>query len=612
MTGGQLDTFVRQAYTIRTKDSIVQNPELDKTFQLHKELFPILPRPQQPNVVTHAANCFGGAMRRHFANVDTVKQRIKRFASARLFGVSSKPPPPGEADADADDADAVDERPDVGDAPVYNIVSALESKDFQEAAMHPRQVEVLNEIRQLIGLPRGTELCSDWLRKNIHASIRFSLATVHVLDDLREQAEAVHKDLELRFPDESTRPKLKKGGAKGLRFAPLNDLKRRFVTVDASDMAPLLGLPAEGPLIAQAIREMLLPNIKKIYGEKMAHHPDNATAKGEAWYLTGTFDTDGYSIHPHFQRRKWLGEAQPRPEAATPEEASKPPPPTQTKPPKMAAPPRLLLLVDPGRVNIVTITVMLDGKVIMRTHNGRERPLKFTFSAKQYYSLTGVTRSKLIRERRQRKDAPSAGLMKAQSATSLRTGNYKKIVEYMKASIAHAAASDQAWARALKKSAATERWRREAAKEGALLRWFYQVRRRVGAVTELWDATVVWGCKVAATGRGGRRKAPGGGKATANLSAPTERSAQVAARVKGWTLVRGDEYKTSALSCVAPHSENMAPRFRGTVVTVRRRLETGTSVRNKVRDGWVESSAAKRPIGAEGAKPVGQEVPPPR
>ena len=228
MKGDQLDTFVRQAYTIRTEGSSVQNPELVKTFQLHEDLFPVLPRPPRDNVVTHAACCFGGAMRRHFANANTVKQRIKRFASARLFGVSSKPPLPGEADAD--DADAVDERPDVGDAPVYNIVSALESKDFQEAAMHPRQVEVLNEIRQLVGLPRGTELCSNWLRKNIHASIRFSLATVQVLDDLREQAEAVHKDLELRFPDESTRPKLKKGGAKGLRFAPLNDLKRRFVT----------------------------------------------------------------------------------------------------------------------------------------------------------------------------------------------------------------------------------------------------------------------------------------------------------------------------------------------------------------------------------------------
>ena len=81
---------------------------------------------------------------------------------------------------------------------------------------------------------------------NIHASIRFSLATVQVLDDLREQAEAVHKDLERRFPDKSTRPKLKKGCARGLHFAPLNALKRRFVTVDASDLAPMLGLPAVG------------------------------------------------------------------------------------------------------------------------------------------------------------------------------------------------------------------------------------------------------------------------------------------------------------------------------------------------------------------------------
>jgi len=570
MEGDQLDRFVRQAYTIRTKGSSVKNPELDKTYKKHKQLFPILPRPKQKNVVTHAANSYAGSLRRHFANADTVKQRIKRFASARLFGVSSKPPPQGEADADTDDADdIVGERQDVGDSPLYNVISALECKGFKEEAMHPRQVEVLNEIRKLIGLPQGTELDSNWLRVNIHSSIRFSLATVKVLDDLREQAEVLHQDVERRFPDKSTRPKLKKGCARGLHFAPLNALKRRFITVDASDMAPLLGLPAKGPLIAHAVREMLLPNIKKIYGEKMAHHPDDATAKGEAWYLTGTFDTDGYSIHPHFQRRK------------TPEEASKPPSSKQTKPEKIAAPPRLLLLVDPGRVNVATITVVKDGKVVMRAHNGRERPLKFTFTTRQYYSLTGQTRSNLIRERRLRKDVVGAGLRKAQSATSLRTGDRRQVVEYIKASLAHAVASDQAWARALKKSAATERWRREAAKEGALLRWFYQVRRSVGAVTGIWDATVVWGCKVAATGKG-------------NLSAPTERSANVAAQVKGWTLVRGDEYKTSALSCVAPHAKNMAPRFRGTVSSVRRRLAKGESVRNKVRDGWVESLSAKR------------------
>jgi hypothetical protein len=99
----------------------------------------------------------------------------------------------------------------------------------------------------------------------------------------------------------------------------------------------------------------------------------------------------------------------------------------------------------------------------------------------------------------------------------------------------------------------------------------------------LYDATVVWGCKVAATGKG-------------NVSAPTDRSASVATRVKGWTVVRGDEYRTSAQSCIAPHEENLSPRFRGEVFTTRRRLANGESVSNRVRGGWVESLSAKRSI----------------
>ena len=378
--------------------------------------------------------------------------------------------------------------------------------------------------------------------------------------------------LESRFPDEKTRPKLKKGCARGIHFAPLNALKRRFVTVDATDMAPLLGLPS-GPFVAQAVRETLIPNVKKIFGEKMAHHPDEATMSGEAWYLTGTFDTDGFSIHPHFQRRKTAEEAV---HASSDSKKAKPPPP-----PKADSVPKLLLLVDPGRVNLVTITVMKDGETVMRTHKGRTRPLKFTFTTKQYYSLMGETRRKIIRERRAKKDVIGADLRRQQSAASLRTGNYRDVVAYVQASLDHAAASGQAWARALKKGAATERWRREAAKDGALLRWFHGVRKSVGKLTGMYDATVVWGCKVQATGKG-------------NLSAPTERSAKVASRVMGWKVVRGDEYNTSKLSFVAPHSPNLSPRFRGVKSVVRRRLSKDETVRNRVRDGWVEGLTAKR------------------
>ena len=201
--------------------------------------------------------------------------------------------------------------------------------------------------------------------------------------------------------------------------------------------------------------------------------------------------------------------------------------------------------------------------------------------APDHYSLIGETRRKIIRERRAKKDVDGADLRRKQSAASLRTGNYRDVVAYVEASLENASASDQAWARALKRGEATERWRRQAAKDGVLLRWFHRVRRSVGALTGLYDATVVWGCKVKATGKG-------------NLSAPTERSAHVASRVAGWKVVRGDEYNTSKLSFIAPHSPNQSPRFRGVKRVVRRRLDEGESVRNRVRDGWVEGLSAKR------------------
>jgi hypothetical protein len=68
----------------------------------------------------------------------------------------------------------------------------------------------------------------------------------------------------------------------------------------------------------------------------------------------------------------------------------------------------------------------------------------------------------------------------------------------------------------------------------------------------------------------------------------------VASRVTGWKVVRGDEYNTSKLAFVAPHAPNLSPRFRGAKSVVRRRLSNDETVRNRVRDGWVEGLTAKR------------------
>ena len=258
---------------------------------------------------------------------------------------------------------------------------------------------------------------------------------------------------------------------------------------------------------------------------------------------------------------------------------------------RLAKPPRLLLLVDPGRVNLAAITVMLDGKVVTRPSvRGRTpvQPVKFAFSCRQYYTLIGERRRVMVQRQRERasdireerdgKDGQKA-LRTRLSATTLRTGRADRVLAYMRANLELAEASEQVWGRALGKATAACRRRRQNAKDACILRWFCGVRRRVKAMTGLSEATVVWGVKVAPTGRG-------------NLSAPTDRVALLAARVEGWTVVAGDEYRTSKASCVPPHVDNLAPRFRGrTVVRHKRRPE---SFRGKVRCGFVLGLDAKR------------------
>ena len=66
--------------------SHLKNKEFGKTLNIHKQLFPIIPRPDQSNLITPA-------------NVDTVIKRIKRFAATKLFGLTSYPSVKGKDDS---------------------------------------------------------------------------------------------------------------------------------------------------------------------------------------------------------------------------------------------------------------------------------------------------------------------------------------------------------------------------------------------------------------------------------------------------------------------------------------------------------------------------------
>ena len=97
------------------------------------------------------------------------------------------------------------------------------------------------------------------------------------LDAVKVMAAELHAEIE-RMP-EVDRPTLRKGAAKGIRFVPLNDLRRRFVTLDATDLGDILGFGDFGvELKNDMTRRCLAKAIKTVFGPNYARSPDDVTA----------------------------------------------------------------------------------------------------------------------------------------------------------------------------------------------------------------------------------------------------------------------------------------------------------------------------------------------
>jgi hypothetical protein len=157
----------------------------------------------------------------------------------------------------------------------------------------------------------------------------------------------------------------------------------------------------------------------------------------------------------------------------------------------------------------------------------------------------------------------NAGLRAHQAAlseTSLRTGNVKAIVEYLRVAIMQSDVEKGRWSEAMRKRTADVKRSTRIAKEKVLLRFFFSIRRRLDALKGTKVATIVWGsAKFASSGPG-------------TLSAPTTAVFRAAKRVPTWTIEVSSEHNTSKKSCFAPHADNVLPRFRGieTEKTVKR------------------------------------------
>jgi hypothetical protein len=497
-----------------------RDPAIEATLARHKTLFPPLAAPQcAGNCLSHAAKQYQTNFLNHFTLVNNVLDRAGRIASFKLFGIL----PPSRK---AEDKAALKEQ--LGAAPLFAVKLAV---DTGQVPVNARVAEVAAEIRRDMGLPDGKSLTGLWLRANIGASVRFVLAMAKSFDAIREEADALV----------AQQIKVRKGVTKGVKWVPTHKAARMNVKIDASDItAALLGRKlADDELSADVVRDTFTPGITRAFGAKFVP------------MFTGTIDTDGTSVSLHFKR--------PRP-------PKKPPPAPEAKKEDARSPkpiPRITLVNDPGRINTMTVTVLLDGKPFMVRvgSGGKMRPLVFKLTAAQYYAASGIRVRTMLQRKRRAAVHGLPELDKALSEAGLKTGNIKTIKKHL---MLLNEKTGGIWAFAGAKGTLSSRLRCRGGKQRAKERFFIKMRERLVALfgkEDVAQAVMVWGCaKVSPSGVG-------------NLTVPTVGLAAIAARY--FRLEPGDEFRTSSGCCRAGcHHDLNEPRMVGKKV-VRKRLARG-------------------------------------
>ena len=565
LAGTDLEKFIRHCYVVGADGSTTKSPEIDKTLEIYKELFPSLSLPKKfRNVVTHAANAYAGAFKRHFTCLDTVMERVKKYIRAKYFDLYVRPRK-GQEDVDHFDYPP---KPDLGDNPLYNIVSALQDPNFPVNKMHPKQQAILKEIKELFGLPDKKGITENWLRKEIINSIKFTHATVTAIDKVKILAKELQSEIDKL--EEFKRPKLCKGNYNGIKFVPINKAQRRFILLDPEYLLDLVDqdkkfsdTQLDKP---QLLRSLFRANIKETCGNQYINEPKKDLPAKE-YFFTGSIDTDGTSVCLHFRRGLRLHEVKTYSEETGEKKETV----------KLYRDiPHSLLLVDTGRVNIVKMTLMVDGKI--KYVGKKKKPFVASLSAKHYYAANGTFRARKIHQRRIKCNLNGIKTRYDElSKYSTKTGSELEIINYLKA---FNKSRNEHWTDVLRSRYSQSKRRQHMLKDRTLLKFFYKVRKKVNRLSNSDSTVVVWGVKVAATGKG-------------NLPVPTGRVYEIAKQIPGWKIVSGDEYKSSQLSNKSPHVELAEVRVvaKAESKTVRKR---GTTLNQKIRNGYIVGLDYKR------------------
>ena len=511
-------TFFRHCFTVGVKGCTSRDDGVQATLERYNDLFLPLDVPHKMrNAVSHAAKLYKTNFVNHFVLVANVLARVKKLASLRLFGIEEQR---------TDDEKATVPR----EARLFKVMVGVETgtvPDEQDLAA------LVTDIRAMLGLPEKQVLTERWLRANIYSSIGFTLQVAKVFDGVKQQV----KDLMEAAKAEGRKVKLRKGVAKGVKWVPTHEAKRMAIHLDPSDIVDaLLGHKlADAELAADVVCSSFAKGIKKAFGGKVGSL--------HGCVFTGSITTDGERVSVHFKR------ARPPKETPPADEDGAPPPPAAA-PKAPIELPRIILAVDPGRINMATVTVFVDGKPFFVQRGKHMRVLSFQLRNTQYYTEAGFRIATMLGRHRRNRMKSLVQLDEDLKDLGLRTAN----VEIVKRRLRKVnACAEEVWGFAFSKKAASSRFRRDGGRRRVMDRFFSGIRKRLlkcFSEEEVDKAVMVWGCaKISPSGRG-------------NLTVPTSGLAAVAARY--WRVVPGDEFRTSsACPAIDCHKDVHAVRMVG-------------------------------------------------
>lgn len=528
------------------------------------------------NVFKHAANVAAGGIRVHWTNVDKVSARIRTFVRCFVFDAFMHRQP----EINKDEDDVLDDEiaslhlanAGVREKLQGSVLSSMEQgTDISQDG--PARA-ALHALRKALDIPIGTAMTELWLKQNVHNSIRFTWHVMRMIDQCRARVQAERERLaSLGWTADKIDKAVRLPCKKGVSLVPLAKLGgRRFATIDATDLPTILG--DKGMV---SIRR----NIDGIMGNQFK-------ASTGKFQFTGCIDTDGVSCHMHFETPK------PKKDDVDEDAAEKKP----TKRPKDQPIPKVMVAVDTGRVNLAKVSIFVDGKVVWSktqsprpwSRDRRKRPMTMGMTCRHHRQASGIRSNvKSSTFENQKETAAHETLRGDLSSLTSRSSNTSTVRTFFEkqSQLAGIRWGDSTLRRVFSRKGVrpnnTPVDERDAGRKHHTLLplWHIVALRRMRVrqrtdrpMTKFWvdvkraaedqvskgsSGVLVWGVNVKSTGKG-------------NLPAPTCRIFKIASsifakstgtRVK-WTIERGDEFRTSMMSCINSESELASVRVTST------------------------------------------------